>query len=220
MEDCFVAAQNGQLGFSSDAVDVLLRGLDVLRRMTPGEPNDGIPPNDLNRMVAALEEVRAGKVAARAAAPPPPPPAPAAEAAPPAPKPRTRKSKAKPRATPAPRPRAAAAPPPAPSPAPPPQPAGPPTVRLAGDLDEAAAQTLCGQLSALLAGGAREIRLDLANVNEVDPTGLAVLVRAARSAAAARPPIALTIANAGPQLRTLLRLTRLDRVYQPVGSGS
>jgi anti-anti-sigma factor len=219
MEDCFVAAQNGELSFSSDAIDVLLRGLDILRHLAPGEPNDGIPPADVNRVVAGLEEVRTGKVAARPAAappaPPPPAPAPAAAAKPAsASKSRPRKPRAKSKAAPAPQPEPEAEPPP------PPQPSGPPTIRPAGDLDETAAAALRGQLSTLLSSGAREIRFDLANVNEVDPIGLALLVRTARAAAANRPPIALTIANAAPQLHTLLRLTRLDRSYQTVGPGN
>src|SRR4029079_3603301 len=33
MEDTFVAAQNGKLTFQSDAVDILLRGVDLLNRI-------------------------------------------------------------------------------------------------------------------------------------------------------------------------------------------
>src|SRR5437870_13386780 len=42
LEDCFVAAQNGTITLTSDAVDVLLRGVDALHRVaTPTD--DGLP---------------------------------------------------------------------------------------------------------------------------------------------------------------------------------
>src|SRR5512144_754962 len=38
MEDCFVAAQAGEIQLGSDAVDVLLRGVDALARLSsPGD---------------------------------------------------------------------------------------------------------------------------------------------------------------------------------------
>src|SRR5947209_1353267 len=42
LEDCFVAAQNGAVTLTSDAVDVLLRGVDALHRVA-GPADDGPP---------------------------------------------------------------------------------------------------------------------------------------------------------------------------------
>jgi len=64
MEDCFVAAQAGQIQLASNAVDVLLRGVDALGRLgTPAESPD--PPNRpgefaLQHLIDALSAVRHG----------------------------------------------------------------------------------------------------------------------------------------------------------------
>jgi ABC-type transporter Mla MlaB component len=100
-----------------------------------------------------------------------------------------------------------------------PAPAGPPTVRPAGALDGTTAAGVCAQFAARFAGGAAEVRLDLADVTDVDPAGLALLARAARAAARRRPPVVLRVANAAPPVSALLRLTRLDRAYQTAGPG-
>jgi two-component system sensor histidine kinase and response regulator WspE len=73
MEDCFVAAREGRIALTSDAVDVLLRGVDTLGRV----PQDA---TDLAfvRLVEAVGAVRSGHA---------PVPAPAVSAPPPEPKP-------------------------------------------------------------------------------------------------------------------------------------
>jgi two-component system sensor histidine kinase and response regulator WspE len=167
MEDCFVAAQKGTLTITSEAIDVLLRGVDALQRI--GLPRDGeaasLPADALRQLVESIAAVRAG--------------APAPSAAP-------------------------AAPPP---------PAAPPTVRPGGDLDAAESEALRPRIAELLRSGAAAIHFDLAAVRNVAPQGLALLARAARAAAKRQPPAALHLANASPEVRTLLRLTRLDAAF-------
>lgn len=77
MEDCFVAAQGGQISFHADAVDVLLRGVDVLTRIAEsvGPDYEGwVAANDalLQGITQQLQTVRSGKAPARSAPPRPP----------------------------------------------------------------------------------------------------------------------------------------------------
>ncbi|HYT92269.1 MAG TPA: Hpt domain-containing protein [Gemmataceae bacterium] len=62
LEDCFVAAQENRLTITSDAVDVLLRGVDALQRL--GLPQEGaseeISPEALRQLLDALKAVRTG----------------------------------------------------------------------------------------------------------------------------------------------------------------
>jgi two-component system sensor histidine kinase and response regulator WspE len=65
LEDCFVAARDGKLALTSDAVDVLLRGVDCLSRLganaveaSPGEiPSE----DDLRALLEGIAAVRAGR---------------------------------------------------------------------------------------------------------------------------------------------------------------
>jgi len=71
LEDCFVAAQQGQLALGSDAIDVLLRGVDVLQRTTPpaDDPQlQAVADEELRPLLDDLAAVRAG----RSAVQPPP----------------------------------------------------------------------------------------------------------------------------------------------------
>ena len=65
LEDCFVAAQKGAIALTSNAVDVLLKGVDALHRVAPG--GDGLTDDEQRRLLDAIE-------ALRTAAPPAPPP--------------------------------------------------------------------------------------------------------------------------------------------------
>ena len=94
-----------------------------------------------------------------------------------------------------------------------------PTLRPNGNLDDAGAETLRVQLADLLRGGAPRLRLDLAAVKDVAPSGLAVLAMAAATAARRQPPAALELANATSSVRTLLRMTRLDRGFTIAAEG-
>jgi two-component system, chemotaxis family, sensor kinase CheA len=60
MEDCFVAAQAGQIQLVSNAVDVLLRGVDALGRLgTPEETPDALNKPDESALERLLEELSA-----------------------------------------------------------------------------------------------------------------------------------------------------------------
>ncbi len=64
LEDCFVAAQRGQITLASDSVDVLLRGVDVLGRLgTSGAAGAGSSqsPEELDRWIGEMAAVRSGR---------------------------------------------------------------------------------------------------------------------------------------------------------------
>jgi two-component system sensor histidine kinase and response regulator WspE len=69
MEDCFVAAQKGAVTLTSDAVDVLLRGVDALHRIAPasGEPAEGGSAEEkLPQLLDDIAALRAGRPPAAA----------------------------------------------------------------------------------------------------------------------------------------------------------
>jgi chemotaxis protein histidine kinase CheA len=76
LEDCFVAAQKGAVVLSSDAVDVLLRGVDALSHITPA--GDGTKNEALPRLLDDIAAIRAGRAAAAAVGAGSPDPAPTA----------------------------------------------------------------------------------------------------------------------------------------------
>ncbi len=162
LEDCFVAAQRGEIRLGSDAVDVLLRGVDGLQRIGLGSESDGLPDEVLLELSEALAAVRrgasVGHVSNLAAAT------------------ATRQVENVPHDG---------------------------TIRLAGRLDAAKAEEVRGRLVEMLRRGAEAVDLDLAEVEDVDAVGLALLALAARAGR-------VRIARAAPPVRELLRLTRLD----------
>ncbi len=86
-------------------------------------------------------------------------------------------------------------------------------VKPSGNLDGAAAKELHQSVRDLLARGVTPIRLDLSQVRSVTPAGLIALADCARSANDRQASARLEIGGADAGLLTLLRLTRLDRVY-------
>ena len=85
MEDCFVAAQKGAITLSSDAVDVLLGGVDALHRIVPtdGGADDLLAEESLRRLLDDIAALRAGRAPAA-----PPTPATVVEVGPPTIRPR------------------------------------------------------------------------------------------------------------------------------------
>jgi two-component system sensor histidine kinase and response regulator WspE len=78
LEDCFVAAQKGQLTLGADAVDVLLRGVDALGRIgQASRPDENAVggPDALARLLDDLAAVRSGGLPAASPAEVPLPPA-------------------------------------------------------------------------------------------------------------------------------------------------
>jgi anti-anti-sigma factor len=84
-------------------------------------------------------------------------------------------------------------------------------VRLKGRLDAAAAPGLLARLTGAISDGRIRIVVDLAEVPFIDSTGLGVLISGLK--AARRVGGDLRLAAPGPQVRKLLRLTTLDRVF-------
>jgi two-component system sensor histidine kinase and response regulator WspE len=164
LEDCFVAAQEGRLSLDGNGIDVLLRGVDLLQRITVPDSSDGaaVTEEELARLLADVAGVRSGRA----------PVAPAVAAA-----------------------------------------VGPPTLRLAGNLDATQVEAVRGRLAELLRSGAPAVRLDFAAVKDIDPAGLALLSLAAKAVARTT----LEVVNAGPMPRLLLRATRLDKCYRLAG---
>lgn len=74
LEDCMVAAQAGRIALNGDAIDVLLRGVDLLGRIAQEIAVE--PPVGLGALVAEMKVVAAGQQPAPAAPPPPSLPAP------------------------------------------------------------------------------------------------------------------------------------------------
>jgi anti-anti-sigma factor len=84
-------------------------------------------------------------------------------------------------------------------------------MRLQGRLDAAAAPGLLARLTGAIAEGTTQFVVDLAEVPFIDSTGLGALVSGLK--AARRVEGDLRLATPSPQVRKLLRLTTLDRVF-------
>lgn len=68
LEDCMVAAQAKRIALGGDAIDVLLRGVDMLGRIAQGLTAE--PPDGLQVLVEQIEAVANGSSPAKPAAPP------------------------------------------------------------------------------------------------------------------------------------------------------
>src|SRR5262249_35818607 len=61
MEDCLLGAQHGRVHLGSDAVDVLLRGVDALNRVAPGgEERIQISERELTELVETIAAIQSG----------------------------------------------------------------------------------------------------------------------------------------------------------------
>ena len=87
-------------------------------------------------------------------------------------------------------------------------------VRAAGEIDLATAPVLQAELDALLAGGYCHLDLDLGAVSFCDVAGLNMLLRVHAAAVAAGGHLHLH--HSCPTLRTMLRVLRLERVFEPI----
>ena len=86
---------------------------------------------------------------------------------------------------------------------------------LAGDLDMSATFALEPVLDRVLAGGPRELVLDLGDVAFVDSSGLGLLI--ATHERAGRAGVEMAITGAGPEVQRLFHVAGLDGVL-PVRS--
>jgi chemotaxis protein histidine kinase CheA len=208
MEDCLVAAQNGQIVLNSEAIDILLRGVDAIVRIAnsdrasvPGEAIGVGPPNmsppdaaALERLLQEIASIRQGK-------------------------PRAAK---KPTLTPE---TVSLSPEPAPSASRTPTIAvvvdgNLRTLCLSGNLDAVAAEQLRVVLVEQLDAGGRDFRLDLAAVREVGVEGLALLTVFARMVREKVRQAALDLINVGQDVLVLFRKTGLAALYRVDGGGS
>jgi two-component system sensor histidine kinase and response regulator WspE len=161
LEDSMVAAQAGKVTFTSDCIDVLLRGVDMLGRIAQGV-GDGPEPT----FPALVEQIEA---IAQGGKPTPLARGPAPEM----------------------------------------------SLAVAGVMDSVAAEKLRQTLVGKFDEGESQFRLDLGQVTDIEPSGLALLVLFA-GMARLRAGTTLEIAHASPDVRSLLRLTGLDRDYRLV----
>jgi chemotaxis protein histidine kinase CheA len=200
MEDCLVAAQNGQIALSSEAIDILLRGVDALIRIA--SPDQAAPDAAaLDRLLQDIGAIRQDKP--RGAKKPLLPEEPFSSTPQPA------------------------------STTPPPSPGIPVvidgnlrTLCLPGNLDAGAAEQLRLVLVEQLDAGARDFRLDLTAVHEVDVEGLALLTAFGNMVRDQAPPDlakrdgALELIHVGQEVAALFRLSGLGSLYRMEAGGS
>jgi anti-sigma B factor antagonist len=86
------------------------------------------------------------------------------------------------------------------------------TVRLAGDYDVSTAATITDQVRRALAGGAREVVVDMADVVFMDSTALGALIEANHASHDAGAELRLVRVPANTH--RLLTLTALDQVFR------
>jgi anti-sigma B factor antagonist len=83
-------------------------------------------------------------------------------------------------------------------------------VTAAGEIDASTADTVATAVAGALTDGYKQVLLDFARVTFIDSTGLGVLVKAHRAAAAADARFA--VVHPTPQTRKLIRVLGLDQV--------
>jgi anti-sigma B factor antagonist len=83
--------------------------------------------------------------------------------------------------------------------------------RLSGELDIVTAETCKRQLSEVVDGGAKTLRLDLGELAFIDSSGLGALVAVHHHAVAAGATVEL--AGVSSQVRRLMQITRLDELF-------
>jgi two-component system sensor histidine kinase and response regulator WspE len=188
LEDCFVAAQNGRVTLGSDAIDVLLRGVDTLSRVASA--GEEVDEATVQGLIVTIQSVKSGV--------------------------RNQETGVRGQESGGEKPIPVSSDLPATTPLP----TATPMIRPVGNLDAAQANAVRAELLDLLRQGVPRIQLDLAAVRDIDADGLALLALAARAATAGQPPVTFEVHNAAPQMRTLLRLTRLDGTYSVAGEGT
>jgi chemotaxis protein histidine kinase CheA len=191
MEDCFVAAQRKVIGFTSGDIDVLLRGVDLLTRISSATRNPNLDlaqefSGAVQEAVAELQAVLSGSGTSPAVSP-------ELQALPtvaPVPSKETRSKTAA---------DSAEASAPATSDV---------TILVPEILDATAAEVIRKQVLAAIDSGCSTIRFDLRATTDLDVQGLALLA-ALPSHLARAGRTALELAGASHELMTVLRVTGL-----------
>jgi two-component system sensor histidine kinase and response regulator WspE len=65
MEDCFTAAKEGRISFSSEAVDILLHGVDALQRICGAKAEASVTEASLAGLLGQLAELKDGRTSAQ-----------------------------------------------------------------------------------------------------------------------------------------------------------
>lgn len=195
MEDCFVEAQKGLLSFSPADIDVLLRGVDLLGKISAAtrDPNADLEGEFSGQVQAQVVELRAvlsgtGKAGPVSAT---------AESA--APAPTTSHVAAAPESAPA-APAAASLDTGAPRGV---------TIAFPDVLDSAAAERIRGEFLDALDSRCATIRLDLRATTDLDVQGLAFLAAVPRHLAR-NGRSSLELAGVSVEMATVLRVTGLE----------
>jgi len=198
MEDCLVAAQNGQITLTSEAIDILLRGVDAITRIA-GPDQTPPDPASLEKLLQEIGTVRQGKP--RSAKKPLP----------------SREGEA-PAELPPPRNPAIAVVVDGTS----------RTVGIPAHLDASTAERLRLTLLEQLDAGGRHFRLDMGSVRDVDVAGLVLLDLFAQTSPPPPPhgggspgeQTTLELVNVGPDLAALFQATGLESRYALKKTGS
>jgi anti-sigma B factor antagonist len=85
-------------------------------------------------------------------------------------------------------------------------------IKLTGDLDADSASETRGRLEEIIGKDRVKLVIDLCDVDFVDSSGLSVLVTTLKHARGAGGDVVL--ANLKPQLKSLIQLTRLHRIFE------
>ena len=195
MEDCFVAAQKGSIQLSSGDVDVLLRGVDLLEKISAATKD---PDANLEQMfgglvqdlVAELQAILTGRRESSAVSTAPPQTAVAAPPVITAP-PSESAARAEPAAT---------------------SKASETTIVFPEILDSAAAEEMRRQILSAIDSQVATIRLDLRATRDLDVQGLAFLAAVPRHLAN-HSRSSLQMAGVSIEMATVLRVTGLGESF-------
>ena len=170
MEDCFTAAKDSRITLTSDAVDVLLRGVDALQRICSPSTGEAVTEAALAALLTELAQLKDGRTppASKKEAPIPPVLAPTEIHG------------------------------------------EEPNVALPSSFNEESCQSLRRELIAVLSCGARRIRLDFAQVSELNAVALALLASFANQAAQNQVTAKLELCRVGPAVREVLDVAGLN----------
>jgi two-component system sensor histidine kinase and response regulator WspE len=198
MEDCFLEVQNGALALSPAGVDVLLRGVDLLGKISeatraPDEDLEGRFDEAVRSLVGEINAILAdrGRPSRAPFGPEPPPPREAAAAVGPSPRPMTT--------------------PPGPTAA-----TVSTTIAVPEFLDAEAAEEFRLRFLSAVERGCDSVRIDLRATRDLDVQGLAMLAALTRHVARHGRP-RLRVAGVSAEMETVLRVTGLGGSFDMRG---
>jgi two-component system sensor histidine kinase and response regulator WspE len=186
LEDCFTAAKEERIALTSDAVDVLLQGVDALQRTCSPESGPALTEESMASLLQNIAAVREGKTSASEAAPAKAPMAPVPAIA----------------ATVA-----------AVSPVPVTAVAVGNAITFPSHLDAASIESIRRQLCTRLDRTPEPIHIDFNQVQHLGAAGLALLLSLAGEARGMKPAPSVQVHRLTPGLRSLFRVVGLESVF-------